>query len=304
MNTFLVSVCCISYNHEQYVQQTLDGFLMQQTDFKFEIVISDDCSSDKTHAIIKEYKGHYPTIIRDVSPVRNLGISGNFTHVLNEAKGKYIALCEGDDCWSDPYKLQKQVDFLEMHEDYVMCYTDYNTVDNNGSIIEWSNHLKNINRSHSGDIFKELLRNNYIQTLTVVFRKKVIDDPEFVGGIDYALFLQCALLCKCHFMNLKTGCYRLQENSAIHTLSHYVSDICSRAWRGYVNRYMTSSRYKRSLFEHMRICGTICASLISKMRSGVSQKREACSILQCYPELKKYWWLGVFYKVNYRIKNH
>lgn len=117
----LVSICCITYNHEHYIKDALDGFVMQKTTFPFEIVISDDCSKDNTRTIIEEYKTMYPHIFKDISPNNNIGAFANFTYVQEHAKGKYVAICEGDDYWTDPYKLQKQVDFLERHPDYSMC---------------------------------------------------------------------------------------------------------------------------------------------------------------------------------------
>lgn len=117
----LVSICCITFNHERYIKDALDGFVMQKTTFPFEIVISDDCSKDNTRAIIEEYKEKYPNLIRDISPKKNKGAFANFTYVQEQALGKYVAICEGDDYWTDPHKLQKQVDFLETHPDYSMC---------------------------------------------------------------------------------------------------------------------------------------------------------------------------------------
>ena len=117
----LVSICCITYNHEHYIRDALDGFIMQKTNFPVEIVISDDCSKDNTREIIAEYKDKYSNLIRDVSPTENIGAIPNFNHVIAEANSKYVAICEGDDYWTDPYKLQKQVDFLEAHPDYSMC---------------------------------------------------------------------------------------------------------------------------------------------------------------------------------------
>src|SRR5690554_2111531 len=125
MNKPLVSVFCVSYNHEQFIAQALDGFIMQQVDFDFEIVISDDCSTDNTRAIIEKYKNKYPHVFKDVSPQKNLGMQKNWMHTLSACTGTYIALCEGDDYWTDPNKLQKQVDFLEANEEYSLCVHNY-----------------------------------------------------------------------------------------------------------------------------------------------------------------------------------
>lgn len=125
MDTPLVSICSITYNHAPYIRQCLDGFLMQKTKFRYEIIIHDDASTDGTTEIIKEYAEKHPDLITPIFQKENQyskGIRGMFPRFcFPHAKGKYIALCEGDDYWTDPLKLQKQVDFLESHPDYVMC---------------------------------------------------------------------------------------------------------------------------------------------------------------------------------------
>ena len=116
----MVSICCITYNQEQYIAQTIESFLMQKVDFKYEILINDDASTDRTADIIREYEKKYPDIIKPIYQSINQysrGItnpSGAFNYP--RASGKYIAMCEGDDYWTDIYKLKKQVDFLENHK--------------------------------------------------------------------------------------------------------------------------------------------------------------------------------------------
>jgi glycosyltransferase involved in cell wall biosynthesis len=117
----MVSVCCITYNHESYIAEALEGFLMQQTKFSYEILIGEDQSTDKTRGVILSYMDKYPGRIRLLGHDKNMGAIRNQLSLFAEAKGKYIAMCDGDDFWTDPSKLQKQVDFLESHEDYVIC---------------------------------------------------------------------------------------------------------------------------------------------------------------------------------------
>ena len=126
MNTQpLVSISCITFNHGPYLRQALDSFLMQKTSFPFEIVIHDDCSSDDTIDIIREYTERYPDIMRPMYEEENQyskGIS-NISGVYNfpRARGRYIAMCEGDDYWADADKLQKQFDYMEAHPECVLC---------------------------------------------------------------------------------------------------------------------------------------------------------------------------------------
>jgi glycosyltransferase involved in cell wall biosynthesis len=124
MNTkpeIMVSVCCITYNHEQYIAGALDSFLMQQTNFEFEILVGEDCSQDGTKSVIQGYMDRYPGRIRLMHHEPNIGAIRNQVDVITKAKGKYIALCDGDDFWTDQRKLQKQVDFLEANPEYVIC---------------------------------------------------------------------------------------------------------------------------------------------------------------------------------------
>lgn len=120
----MVSISCLTYNHEPYIRKCLDGFVMQKTNFKFEVLIHDDASTDKTADIIREYEAKYPDIIKPIYQTENqhsqhVPISRKFQYP--RIKGKYYAICEGDDYWIDDQKLQKQFDFMESHPDYSMC---------------------------------------------------------------------------------------------------------------------------------------------------------------------------------------
>jgi glycosyltransferase involved in cell wall biosynthesis len=117
----MVSVDMITYIHEKFIAQAIEGVLMQKTSFPFELVIGEDYSTDNTAAIVAEYAQKYPDIIKARCNKKNLGMLINGFKTLQECTGKYIALCEGDDYWTDPLKLQKQVDFLEQHPDYFLC---------------------------------------------------------------------------------------------------------------------------------------------------------------------------------------
>ena len=120
----MVSICCLTYNHEEYVKDAIEGFLMQKTNFPFEIIIHDDASTDKTQEIIKQYQEKYPDIIKPILQTENQykkGVRNSYT-VFKAAKGKYIAFCEGDDYWIDKNKLQKQVDYMEEHNDCTFCF--------------------------------------------------------------------------------------------------------------------------------------------------------------------------------------
>lgn len=120
----LVSICCITYNHEPYIEDALEGFLIQVTDFPYEILIHDDASTDRTADIIRENEAAYPNTIKPIYQKVNQYSKGIDPGLINRnrAKGKYIALCEGDDYWIDPSKLQRQVDFMEANPDCSLCF--------------------------------------------------------------------------------------------------------------------------------------------------------------------------------------
>ena len=175
--TPLVSICCLTYNHEPFIRQCLDGFLMQNTDFGVEILIHDDASTDNTPGILKEYADRYPDKIFPLFETENKyshGYKGRMDIVFNyaRAKGKYIATCEGDDYWTDPDKLQKQVNFMEAHPEYSVCFHRCQHLNT------YNGHLTN---DHCGRLFKDgqegieitadkSLRNWITQPLTMLFR--------------------------------------------------------------------------------------------------------------------------------------
>ena len=126
----LVSIRCAVYNHEPFLRQCLDGFVMQQTTFPFEAIVHDDASTDGSASIIREYAEKYPDIIKPIFETENQYSKhdGSILRIMDAAMhpdSKYIAACEGDDYWTDPHKLQIQVDFLESHPDFVICSHDY-----------------------------------------------------------------------------------------------------------------------------------------------------------------------------------
>jgi glycosyltransferase involved in cell wall biosynthesis len=128
MTSPLVSICTRTYNLENYISEALDSFLMQETDFSFEVVINDDCSTDKTVDIIMQYMKKFPNIIKADLLKKNIGVRRNFIKNLQRAKGKYIAPCDGDDYWTDTLNLQKHVDFLEENDEYEVTYSAMETI--------------------------------------------------------------------------------------------------------------------------------------------------------------------------------
>lgn len=187
----LLTVCCTTYNHEQYVSEAIDSFLIQETDFAFEIIVHDDASSDGTADIVQEYAKKYPRLIRTIIQSENQYSKGGLISprfVFPEAKGKYLALCEGDDYWTDPRKLQKQVAFLECNPDYVITYSDCQPFNENGPIDH------DYGGSREDLSAEELKRATPIFTLTTCFRNVIDEIPLDLMSARYGDFVTWSLL--------------------------------------------------------------------------------------------------------------
>ena len=130
-----VIVLIITYNHEMYIAQAIESVLMQETNFGYEIVIGDDCSTDRTREILIEYQKKYPDSIRLLLHKINLGANANYRKAYAECNSEYLAYLEGDDFWIDRKKLQKQFEFMENNKDFSMCFTGAKRIDENGSVI-------------------------------------------------------------------------------------------------------------------------------------------------------------------------
>lgn len=191
MSEVLVSISCITYNHSAYIRQCLDGMLMQQTTFGFEILIHDDCSTDGTDDIIREYASKYPQIIKPLFEEENQYQQGKpiGTAVWNlpRAKGKYIAICEGDDYWTDPLKLQKQVDFMEANPEYVLCCHRYKIYNQNDGTWDKDYVHQLFETSSNGVSFsnKENFETWFTKTLTLLIRQDALRKMPTRKGFKY-----------------------------------------------------------------------------------------------------------------------
>ena len=165
----LVSVIMITYKHETFIAEAIEGVLMQEVDFPVELIIADDCSPDGTGEIVQKFIDEHPNgrWIKYTKHKANKGMMPNFVWALEQAKGKYIALCEGDDYWTDPLKLQKQVDFLEANEEYILTGHDAVIVDSNTTVVSETKLPIKYKRSASRDELKQMF---WVLTLTMVYR--------------------------------------------------------------------------------------------------------------------------------------
>ena len=207
----LISVVMITYKHEKFIRQAIEGVLMQKSNFTIELIIADDSSPDRTLEIINDIihihpNGHW---IKYTRHPKNKGVMPNFIWALQQAKGEYIALCEGDDYWTDPMKLQKQVDFLENHEEYVVTYHDARLIDDTGLVLSDSCLTEDQRKDYDK---RELIEIRYLITLTMVFRNFIESYPngfEKVYNGDSFLISLLGNYGKGKFLaNVKPGCYR------------------------------------------------------------------------------------------------
>jgi glycosyltransferase involved in cell wall biosynthesis len=186
----VLSICCITYNHVNYIRDCIEGFILQKTDFPIEILIFDDASTDDTQKIIKEYSSKYTNIITFLQTENQWKNQkyGLINYLLPAAKGNYIAICEGDDYWTDPYKLQKQVDFLEKNYDFNLCYHEVSILNNNGIL---RNDFINKTNKIITSKFDLAVWGNYIHTCTVVLRNNFIfnDFNSNIDLYDYLMYM-------------------------------------------------------------------------------------------------------------------
>jgi glycosyltransferase involved in cell wall biosynthesis len=185
----LVSIKMITYNHAPFIAQAVEGVLQQKTDFLFELVIGEDCSTDGTRELVFEYQKKHPDIIRVITSDKNVGMKKNSLRAMGACRGKYIAFCEGDDFWHHPHKLQKQADYLESHPECGLVYSSYDIY-----------HAKS--RKRIRDYLNELIKRHHWQ------RPENPSILDFLGGkskIGYGI-LTCTVMVR------RTLCEQLMES--------------------------------------------------------------------------------------------
>lgn len=240
-----VTVCIQTYNHELFITQCLESILEQKTDFPFEIIVSDDDSIDKTRELCISFAEKYPNKIKLFlhSRINNIEVggepTGNFPTLYNlfSANGKFIAICEGDDYWGDPLKLQKQFDFMEANPSYSICYHDFKIINEFGSVINSDKAFSLI-----FDLSEEELKFPWIHpsTLTIFFRNNISLSEEVAEVLNMDIFFYSLLgkIGKGKFLeNVNASLYRV-HSGGIWSLAKYEEKMVSK-----IHTYKKLSKY-------------------------------------------------------------
>ena len=227
-NNIFVSILMPTYNHERFIAQAIESALAQKTQYSFELLINDDCSTDSTAKIAQEYAEKYPQIVHFFHQTQNQGLIKNYKFLFEQAKGKYIAILESDDVWHDCNNLQKKISFLEKNEDFGLIASAANIIDENGVVQR----LSQSNIDNSDNWYIDLLYENPLKAVSVIFRRSLFDkycsiddyiEKSFLT-VDYPIWLSLASHSKCKYLNEVLCSYR-QIASSISNSSDYSKQL-------------------------------------------------------------------------------
>lgn len=215
-----VSICMITYNHESFIAESIEGILKQETEYHYELIICEDNSTDNTRKVIERYLIANPSILKVCYNESNLGLYNNTKKAIKLCSGKYIAFCDGDDYWHNPEKLQKQIKILESHPEYGLSHSNYNVQTGEKILVNFYESNNIIPAENYA--FEQLIRSWCTKTLTVCIRRalllEAVDDIEknLNGWIfDMPLFLHISQKTKFHYCPESLATYRIHDNSEV-----------------------------------------------------------------------------------------
>lgn len=248
INEPLVSICCITYNHEEFIEDAIKSFLMQITDFKYEILIHDDASTDNTPDIIRKYEKQYPDIIKPILQKENQyskGVKINKCYNYPRAQGKYIALCEGDDYWIDKNKLQIQVDYMEQHSECSLFLHASDKVDKNKKFLSKINYYDEIHICTTKEIVSQVYSGHTSSMLFPSSLIKCIPDFYFDAPIgDYPLKIYFATKGYVFYMNRTMSVYRAGVGVTSLKVSAKVIKINNERIKKMLNKFNEYTNYQ------------------------------------------------------------
>jgi glycosyltransferase involved in cell wall biosynthesis len=247
----------LTYNHEKFIAQAIEGVMMQQTNFPFELVIGEDCSTDDTRRICLQYKEKYPETIQLLLHEKNVGAKRNGQMVIDACMGKYIAICEGDDYWTDPCKLQKQVDFLETHSDYSACAHQCTV------IYDYMNRKPEPFTKKTKDpvLLKDLLNGHICHLNTLMVKHELIqmadNESADIVSTDKYLYFVCAANGFIKFMPEAMSVYRINHtgistwiNPAMMEADLQMATLLVNAYPWFPKNHCLSLIHKTILYAH------------------------------------------------------
>lgn len=255
--TPLVTVCCLAYNHEDTIEQTIEGVVNQKTNFAFELIVHDDASTDKTAEIIRSYAERYPEIIVPIIQKENQFFQCNLAkkYVNPKARGKYIAICEGDDYWTDPHKLQKQIDYMESHAECTMTFHAVQQLNSDGSFTTYYP-LKKSGIVPTEEIIKR--GGMFCPSVSLVIRRDICEMwPEFrnVARIyDFPIQILSAINGEVYYMHDTMGVYRFAAKGSWTEAHEQKTDFkhmqAEEEWLCLFNQY-TQNKYASAVYYHL-----------------------------------------------------
>jgi len=273
---FVVSVAIITYNHEYYISKAIESALMQSTNFNFDIVIGEDCSTDRTRQICEDF-AQKDGRIKLLPSEKNLGASLNFSRTLKSCNGKYIALLEGDDFWTDHLKLQKQVDLLDNNHEFSFCFTDRMIVDDKDILLRERSIPESKRRILS---YSDILSGFTPPTQTVLFRAElldaqILDTMKIVFNGDTLLFGYLSTKGYAGYLNSVTSTYR-QHYGGMYSQINHITRLKHKLFTlGKLLEVVDNLKYKKSISKAIGV--SLVRLFVLYFKEG--QYLESCKIL-------------------------
>lgn len=270
----------MTYNHEEFIAQAIDSVLMQKVNFEYELVIGEDCSQDNTRQILLKYQSAYPDRFRLLLHEKNIGARNNQIICMKACTGKYIAMLEGDDYWTDPYKLQNQVDFLENNPGYSLCFHSVSVLDSRGEMIHQSHETYQNKNTFS---FEDYLNGFYNHTCSLLFTNdQSVFKPIYEGMLpprDNTVQILLAEKGNAYYIDKIMSCYRVHAKGYWTSLSEVERIQDGVDFKITLLKYYSSSKYKLSCFN------TLCDTAIYSLKRFLSNKRYGLFLAYCYSVL-------------------
>jgi glycosyltransferase involved in cell wall biosynthesis len=271
-----VSVLVMTYNHAKFISKAIDSALMQETGFNYEIIVSEDCSTDGTRNIVLDYHQRFPGKIRLLLSDQNIHTNAVVTRGINAAKGKYIALLDGDDYWTSPDKLQKQADFLDSHSECSMCFHNAQAFNEDSNQQPWNWTAPNQKEFSTLD---DLWGGNFIATCSTMFRNNLFEKiPDWYDSFfpitDWPLYILIAEHGKIGYINEVMGAYRLHSGGLYSPYSEKQKLKKTLDFYRRINKFMN--------FKYDKIINTAISVFFYEWAEEYKKRKNFRSAIECF----------------------